>query len=228
MHFHVCNSLIMSKGLLYVSTTLKGEAEGVFAFLVLTDQHCITLSEVHHNTGHQDQQRMLTLAQERFWWPMMVEDCQALVRGCQWCCVFERAIPKAPLCPIQAHVPMELIHIDFTNVESMMKFNQPPSVKNVLVITDHFRHYALAFIMRDQMAKTVAKVLYEQFIAVFSTPTKLLNDCIANFTSALVEELCTTFGIQKYQTLAYHTQCNWQVEQFHQTQFRMIRKLAAD
>ena len=51
--------------------------------------------------------------------------------------------------------------------------------------------------MKDQTAKTVAKVFYEHFIAVFGAPTKLLSDRGANFTSALMEELCATFGIQK-------------------------------
>ena len=37
--FHVCNSLVLSKGLLYVSTTPKGEAEGILAFVVPTSQH---------------------------------------------------------------------------------------------------------------------------------------------------------------------------------------------
>ena len=34
MLFHVYNSLVLSKGLLYLSTTPKGEMEGVLAFLV--------------------------------------------------------------------------------------------------------------------------------------------------------------------------------------------------
>ena len=46
--------------------------------------------------------------------------------------------------------------------------------------------------------------------------------------SALVEELCSAFGIQKCRTTAYHTQCNGQVEHFHQTLFRMICKLSHD
>ena len=50
--FCMHNSLIMSKGLLYVSTTPKEEAEEVLAFLVLTDQHCIALNGVHHNFRH--------------------------------------------------------------------------------------------------------------------------------------------------------------------------------
>ena len=78
------------------------------------------------------------------------------------------------------------------------------------------------------MAKTVVKVFYERFIAVFGAPTKLLSNRGANFTSALVEELCSTFGIQKCRTMAYHTQCNGQVERFHQTLFCMIGKLSCD
>ena len=70
-------------------------------------------------------------------------------------------------------------------------------VKNVLVMTDHFMRYALAVVTKDQMAKTVAKVFYECFIAIFGAPTKLLSDSGANFMSALVEELCSAFGIQK-------------------------------
>ena len=116
------------------------------------------------------------------------------------------------MCPIRAHAPLELVHIDFTSVESTMELNKLPSVKNVLVITDHFTHYALAVVTKDQTAKTVAKVLYKRFISVFGMPAKLLSDHGANFISVLVEQLCTTFGIQKCQTTAYHVQCNGQVE----------------
>ena len=70
-------------------------------------------------------------------------------------------------------------------------------MKNVLVIMDHFIWYTLAIVMRNQTAKTVARILYERFIVVFSVPAKLLRDQGANFTSALVMELCARFGIQK-------------------------------
>ena len=118
--------------------------------------------------------------------------------------------------------------MDFTSVESSMELNKPPSVKNVLVITNHFTCYAMAVVTKDQTAKTVVKVLYERFIMVFGAPAKLLSDQGANFTSALVEELCAAFGIQKCQTTACHMQCNRQVEWFHQTLFRMIDKLTTD
>ena len=83
-------------------------------------------------------------------------------------------------------------------------------------------------VTRDQSAKTVAKVFYKRFIAVFGMLAKLLSDRGVNFTSALVEELCAAFGIQKCRTTVYHAQYNGQVERFHQTLFRMIGKLVGD
>ena len=86
----------------------------------------------------------------------------------------------------------------------------------------------MAFVTKDQKPKIVTRILYERFISVFGTSAKLLSDRGTNLTSALVEELCSAFGIQKFKTTAYHAQCNGKVERFHQTLFRMIRKLSAD
>ena len=66
--------------------------------------------------------------------------------------------------------------MDFTSVELMMELNKPPSMKNILVMMNHFTRYTLAVVTKDQTAKTMAKVLYERFIAVFSMPTKLLSN----------------------------------------------------
>ena len=188
----------------------------------------MALNGVHHDASHQGQWRTLAFTQERFWWPMMAEDCHAIVRGCPHCQAFEGEMPKAPLCPIRAYASLELVHLDYTSIESTMELNKPLVVKNILVMTDHFMSYALVVVTKDQTAKTVVKVFYEHFIAVFGVPAKLLSDRGANFTSTLVEELCAAFGIQKCQTTAYYTQCNGQVECFHQMLFHMIGKLACD
>ena len=64
--FHMHNSLVQSKGLLYLSTTPKGEMEGVLAFLVPSSQCTTALNGIHHDAGHQGQQRTLALAQNIF------------------------------------------------------------------------------------------------------------------------------------------------------------------
>ena len=156
--FRIRNSLILDKGLMYVSTTPKSETEGVLTFVVPVGQCRMALNGVHRDVGHQGQQRTLALAQERFWWPMMVEDWPAIVRGCPLCRAFEGEAPKTPLCPIRAYAQLELVHLDYTSIESTMELNKPPIVKNIL-ITDHFMRYALAVVTKDQTAKTCEGIL---------------------------------------------------------------------
>ena len=132
---------------MYVSITLKGKTEGVLAFVVPAGQYRMVLNSVHHDAGHQGQQRTLALTQERFWWPMMAEDCCAIVKGCLCCQAFEGEVPRAPLCPIWAYAPLELVPLDYTSIESMMELNKPPPpmVKNILMMMDHFTRSRLSF-----------------------------------------------------------------------------------
>ena len=156
----------------------------------------------------------------------MAKDCCAIVRGCLCCRAFEEEVPKAPLCPIRVYSPLELVHLDYTSIESKMELDKPPVVKNIFMMMDHSMRYALVVVTKVQTAETVMKVFYEHFIAVFGVPVKLLSDRGANFTSTLVEALCAAFGIQKCITTTYHAQCNGQVEHFHQTLFHVIGKPA--
>ena len=58
-------------------------------------------------------------------------------------------MPRAPLCPIWVYALLELVHLDYTSIESTMELNKPPVVKNILVMMDHFMRYALAVVMKD-------------------------------------------------------------------------------
>ena len=65
MFFHICNSFVLNKGLMYINTTPKGETEGVLAFVIPAAQHRMALNGVLRDAGHQGQQWTLALAQER-------------------------------------------------------------------------------------------------------------------------------------------------------------------
>ena len=90
---------------------------------------------------------------------------------------------------------------------------------------DHFTRYTRAYVTKDQKALTAAKTLYEGFISIFGAPKRKLTDQGKAFTSEVVEQLCSQFGISQSTTTAYHTQVNGQVEQAHQTLGRIIGKL---
>ena len=71
----------------------------------------------------------------------------------------------------------------------------------------------------------VAKFLYEGFISIFGAPEKLITDQGKAFSSEVVTELCTQFGVGKTTTMPYHPQGNGQLEQAHQTLGNLIGKL---
>ena len=78
---------------------------------------------------------------------------------------------------------------------------------------------------KDQKVLTAAKILCEGFISIFRVPERMLTDQGKAFSSKVVGQLCSQFGISQSTTTAYHPQGNGQVERAHQTLERMIGKL---
>ena len=77
--------------------------------------------------------RMLSLLQEHFWQPGMAKQMRQVIRACTHCLQYEVSTPKAPLCPIVATTPLDLLHVDFTSIETTLELNLSPRVANVLV-----------------------------------------------------------------------------------------------
>ena len=108
--------------------------------------------------------------------------------------------------------PPQLVHLNFTSFKTTMNLNESPKVKNILVIADHFMRYTRAYVTKGQKASTAAKILYEGFISIFVVPERILMDQGKAFTSEVVEQLYSQFGISQSTTTAYHPQGNGQVE----------------
>ena len=127
--------------------------------------------------------------------------------------------------PVMVTAPLQLVHLNFTSFETTTNLNDSPKVQHILVIVDHFMRYTRTFVTKDQKVSTAAKTLYEGFISTFGAPKRILMDHEFTFTSEVVEQLCSQFGISQLTTTVYHPQGNGQVEQAHQTLGRMIGEL---
>ena len=119
----------------------------------------------------------------------MVKQMGQDIRACTHCLQYEGGLPKAPLCPIVATAPMDLLHVDFTSIDTTLELNQSPRVANVLVFQDHFTQHVLAYVTPDQTAKTLTKFLYGGYISIFRALARLFSDRGASFTSNIIEEL---------------------------------------
>ena len=125
----------------------------------------------------------------------MAKQMRQVIKSCKCCLQYEGGTSKAPLCPIVASTPLDLLHVDFISIETTLELNQSPRVANVLVFQDHFTKHVLVYVTPNQTAKPIAKFLYGGYISIFGAPARLLRDRCSRFTSSIIEELCKILGI---------------------------------
>ena len=73
---------------------------------------------------------------------------------------------KAPMQSIIVTTPLELLHVAFTSIETMMELDQPPNMVNLLVFCDHFTKHIIVYVTPNQTAKTVATFLRQGYISI--------------------------------------------------------------
>ena len=95
----------------------------------------------------------LSLLQECFWWPGMANQMRKSIRAYTCCLQYDGGFPKTPLHPIVTTAPLDLLHVDFISIETMMEPNQSPRVTNVFVFQDHFMKHVLAYVTPQSNGK---------------------------------------------------------------------------
>ena len=163
------------------------------------------LAGCHDDVGHQGRMRTLSLLRQRFFWPGMQTEATQYVLKCTRCLRRKTPSQVAPLQPIHVTQPLELVHMDDLSLEP-----SKGNTENVLVITDHFTRYALAYPSKTQTAQATARILWDNFICHYGFPEKFISDQGTNFESDLIKELCKIAGVQKLHTTPYHPQGNGQ------------------
>ena len=166
--------------------------------------------------------------QEHFWWPGMTRDLRNHIKRCGHCRKYETAPPVVPMKPLTCSGPGELLHVDFTSIEETVPLKEEPVIQNVLVLQDHFSKYVVAYVVKDQTARTATKTLRNGYFGLFGAPAYLISDQGKAFTGHIITHLCDLYGVQKLRTSPYHAQTNDQVERMNQTIIRMISKLEED
>ena len=75
----------------------------------------------------------------------MTLEVKSTVKNCKQCLHHDGDSTRAPLVPIEATGPMDLLHLDFTKIEVSgdheKELKRKPEIVNVLVVTDHFTQH---------------------------------------------------------------------------------------
>ena len=130
--------------------------------------------------------------------------------------------------PLTCSGPGELSHVDFTSIEETVPLKEEPVIRNVLVLQDHFSKYIVAYVVKDQTARTAAETLRNGYFGLFGAPAYLISDQGKAFTGHIITHLCELYGVQKLRTWPYHAQTNGWMECMNQTIICMISKLEED
>ena len=220
--------LLIKKGLLYRKTQ-QGQADKImFQFIVPQRHQGTTLDGCHREVAHQGQCHSIALMQECFWWPGMTRDLRNHIKKCSCCRKYEAAPPVVPMKPLTCSGPGELLHVDFTSIEKTVPLKEEPVIRNVLVLQDHFSKYVVAYVVKDQSARTTAETLRNGYFGLFGAPAYLVSDQGKAFMGHVITYHCELYGVQKLRTSPYHAQTNGQVEGMNQTIIHMIGKLEKD
>ena len=153
----------------------------------------------------------------------MSDDVRKHIRCCDRCTRFKQVPEKEQLFHVTAMYPLELLHIDFLTIGG-----KKDKFKNILVVTDHFIHYAQCFVTSQQTAKVVADTMINQYFTHYRWPDKILTDRGSFFENALFKEICAMARVKKLRTTSYHPQTNRQCECFNKTLIHMIGTLPAN
>ena len=144
------------------------------------------------------------------------------------CRKYEAAPPVAPMKPLTCSGPGELLHVDFTSIEETVPLKEEPVIRNVLVLQDHFSKYVVAYVVKDQTARTATETLRNRYFGLFGVPAYLISDQGKAFMGHIITHLCDLYGVQKLRTLPCHAQTNGQVECMNQMIICIISKLEED
>ena len=181
--------------------------------------------QIHHDSmlgGHIGAARMLSVMRPRYFWIGMIKDVNDYVGTCQSCNASKpsnRSI-KPPL-TLRDPAPGPF-HTLFIDTLGPLRRTQHAN-KHLVVVTDQYSRYVIAWPSPDIQAKTIAKKFYEKVICVHGAPKRLLSDNGSGFISELFQELCATFGVKQSFSTAYRPQAQGEVERCNRSITNLLR-----
>ena len=180
------------------------------------------LAIAHNESGHQGISHTLSSLSEIAYWVGMSRD---VAHYCKYCvtCQTTKALPNhpAPLRPVIASRPWELIAVDILKVPVSAQGNQ-----YILVVQDYFSKWPFAQAIPDQKAETIVRVLKDQVFTIVGPPCKLHSDQGRNFESHLLSDLCKAFNVKKSHTTPYHPMGDGLVERMNRSLLNLLRAFA--
>ena len=186
--------------------------------------HNLVFVELHQKLGHVGVDKVFDLAQRRFYWPRMYNDIKNFIQK-QCRCVANKqpnVKEKAPLHPIAAQHPFEMLSIDYIELDRCKG-----GYRYGLVVVDHFTRFCQFYATRKMSSQAAAEKIFNEFILHWGFPSRIHHDLGGHFNSKLFKELHRLAGIKASNTTPYYPQGDGQCERLNRTLVNMMKTLSA-
>jgi len=186
-------------------------------------QQAFTRAHSGMTGGHLGLAKTQDQIQRRMYWLTWKSDSEFFIRRCAPCAQYHRgkAPKQAHLNPFPAGNPCELLSLDITGPHPKSRNGN----EYILTITDSFTKWAEALPIRRHTADVVSTKLVEVNFSRFGAPLRILSVNVPEFESALLAELCRSYGIAQIRTSAYQPSTNGGIERFHRILNSMLAKV---
>ena len=176
--------------------------------------------------GHLGARKTEGQLQRRMYWPTWRTDTKLWVKWCRPCAQYHRGAPpkQAELNPFPAGDVFETLSMDITGPHPRSRDGN----EYILTVMDSFSKFAEAIPIRSHTAQVVARRLVDNVFSRYGVPIRLLSDQGPEFESALMTELCRSYGIEKLRTTSYKPSTNGAIERFHRTLNSMLAKVVTE
>ena len=187
-----------------------------------SDFYHLVYVELHEKLAHLGVEKVVDLAQRRFYWPKMADDIKNYIQKKCRCVANKKPNQpeKAKLVPIQAMYPFQMVSIDYMHLDPCKG-----NYKYAMVVTDHFTRFAQVYATKSKSSKAAAQKLYDEYMMQFGFPERLHHDQGPEFNSDLFKQLERLTGIKGSNTTPYHPQGDGQAERFNRTLCNMLKCL---
>lgn len=169
-----------------------------------------TVMEAYHSnplSGHFGRYKTQKRLMEVAFWPHMWRDVSEFVKNCVCCQQYkpECRKPAGMLQQTEAQEPWELLGMDLMG--PLPRSTQGNT--QLLVVVDYYSHWVELFPIRKASAETIAQILRKEILTRWGVPKFFLSDRGPQFTSDVLKQLCSRWGIVQKLTTAYHPQTNF-------------------
>lgn len=170
---------------------------------------------VIHGMSHPGIRTTRKLMSQRFFWPAMNIDVGKWAKHCIEC---QRSkVQRHTTSPVSTYPPtsgrFQHLHVDIVGPLP----TSPQGHRYLVTMIDRATRWPEAIPTDDTSAESVAKIVYEHWIARYGVPENLTTDQGRCFTSQLFARLMKTMGIKRTQSSPYHAQSNGKIERWHRS-----------